>query len=200
MAMGLAICGNFRLILIHKMRAPPATLSSLADAGPVLSLGSFSKILAPGLRLGWIQTSPDMIARLISHGAVNSGGSLNHFTSNVVRHAIELGLQETHLTHLRETYRQRVATMHAALHEHLGESVSWRRPAGGYYFWLKLADTMNATDLRGRATKHRTGFQSGELFSCSGGLTNCLRLSFAHYDDTAIREGVGRLAALLTEP
>ena len=176
---------------------PPATMGSLADAGSVLSLGSFSKILAPGLRLGWIQTSPDMAARLISHGVVNSGGSLNHFTSNVVRHAIEMGLQERHLTHLRETYRLRVETMNAALHEHLGESVSWRRPAGGYYFWLELADTMNATDLRSRAMKHRTGFQAGEVFSCSGGLKNCMRLSFAHYDDAAIREGVGRLAALL---
>ncbi len=176
---------------------PPATLGSLADAGTILSLGSFSKILAPGLRLGWVQTSPDMVTRLISHGVVNSGGSLNHFTSNVVRHVIELGLQDTHLTHLRETYRRRVEAMNSALNEHLGESVSWHRPAGGYYFWLELAESMNATELRGRGAKHRTGFQPGEVFSCSGGLKNCLRLSFAHYDEAAILEGIERLAALL---
>ena len=183
--------------LLSYFDPPPATLGSLVDSGTILSLGSFSKILAPGLRLGWIQTSPDLAARLIGNGVVNSGGSLNHFTSNVVRHAIELGLQDTHLTHLRETYRRRVETMNAVLHEHLGESASWRRPAGGYYFWLELADTMDAADLRSKAMKYRTGFQPGELFSCTGGLTNCLRLSFAHYDEAAIRDGVGRLAALL---
>jgi DNA-binding transcriptional MocR family regulator len=75
---------------------PPATLGNLAGSGTVLSLSSFSKILAPGLRLGWIQSSPKLIERLLSNGVVNSGGSLNHFTSNVVRHAIDLGLQETH--------------------------------------------------------------------------------------------------------
>jgi DNA-binding transcriptional MocR family regulator len=79
---------------------PPATLGSLADSGTILSLGSFSKILAPGLRLGWIQSSPKLIERLVKRGAVNSGGCLNHFTSNVVRHAIELGLQEAHLGRL----------------------------------------------------------------------------------------------------
>ncbi len=176
---------------------PPATLGSLAESGTILSLGSFSKILAPGLRLGWIQTSPQLVERLIANGVVNGGGCLNHFTSNVVRHAIELGLQEAHLTRLRETYRRRVETMDLALHEHLEGAASWRRPAGGYYFWLELAETINATELRSRATEYQTGFQPGEYFSSRGGLRNCLRLSVAHYDDAAIREGVPRLAALL---
>jgi DNA-binding transcriptional MocR family regulator len=176
---------------------PPATLGSLADSGTILSLGSFSKILAPGLRLGWIQSSPKLIERLVKRGAVNSGGCLNHFTSNVVRHAIELGLQEAHLGRLRETYRRRVETMDAALHEHLEGRVSWSRPDGGYYFWLELADTIDATVVRDKAEKHQTGFQPGQLFSASGGLRNCLRLSFSHYDDAAIRDGIARLAASL---
>ena len=66
---------------------PPPALGTLADQGNILSLGSFSKILAPGLRLGWIQTSPPLMERLLDSGVINSGGSFNHFTSLVVREA-----------------------------------------------------------------------------------------------------------------
>ena len=70
---------------------PPPALGVLADQGNILSLGSFSKILAPGLRLGWIQAAAPLMERLLDSGVINSGGSFNHFTSLVVRAAIEQG-------------------------------------------------------------------------------------------------------------
>ncbi|MEE9231496.1 MAG: PLP-dependent aminotransferase family protein [Acidobacteriota bacterium] len=176
---------------------PPCTLGSFAESGTILSLGSFSKILAPGLRLGWIQGSAGLVERLVDSGVINSGGSFNHLTSNIVRRAIEMGLQESHLERLRDTYHRRVEIMDAALHRHLEDCVSWRRPDGGYYFWLELAESIDATVLRGRAVKRRVSFQPGENFSSCGGLKNYARLSFAYHDDAAIREGVARLGALL---
>jgi DNA-binding transcriptional MocR family regulator len=103
------------------------------------------------------------------------------------------------LVKLRETYRRRVETMDAALRQHLGGLATWQRPGGGYFFWLEFDKTVDTTALKARAADFRTGFQPGEVFSCKGELKNCLRLSFAHYGDGEISEGVARLGALLKE-
>jgi 2-aminoadipate transaminase len=185
--------------LLYYYDPPPAALGTLINEGNVLSLGSFSKILAPGLRLGWIQTSPDLMERLLDSGAVNSGGSFNHFTSHLVRHAMELGLQESFLEHLRDTYRARVEAMDEALRENLADLAHWDHPQGGYFFWLKFADSVDTGKFRKHAADYQTGFQPGVNFSADGGLHNYLRLSFAHYNEREIRQGIKRLARLIKE-
>jgi 2-aminoadipate transaminase len=192
----LVVADEVYQLLWHK-QAPPAALGTMTENGNILSLGSFSKILAPGLRLGWIQTSPELMEKLLDSGAVNSGGSFNHFTSHVVRHAIELGLQRSHLEELRQTYHSRVQTMDAALNEHFGALANWHRPEGGYFFWLKFAREVDTAELRCKAGDYQTGFQPGENFSSNGGLKNYMRLSFAHYGETDIQEGVARLGRLV---
>jgi len=183
--------------LLHYFDEPPPALGTMTGSGNILSLGSFSKIMAPGLRLGWIQTSPGLLEQIMGTGVVNSGGSFNHFTSHVMRHAIELGLQQSMLDRLRYTYRGRVETMDAALHEHLDGLATWRRPGGGYFFWLEFDQHVDTAEIRAKASQFETGFQPGGNFSCSGGLNNFMRLSFAHYRNDQIREGVARLGALL---
>ena len=185
--------------LLHYFKEPPPALGTMTESGNILSLGSFSKIMAPGLRLGWIQTSGDLMERLLGTGVVNSGGSFNHFTSHVVRHAIEMGLQQELLEKLRAAYRRRVEAMDEALHEHLDGLAHWKRPDGGYFFWLELEAGTDASALRKLAADYRTGFQAGEVFSCNHGLKNRLRLSFAHYGEDDIREGIARLGRLLKE-
>jgi DNA-binding transcriptional MocR family regulator len=185
--------------LLHYYDPPPPALGTLIDSGTVLSLGSFSKIMAPGLRLGWIQTAPVLMDKLLDSGAINSGGSLNHFTSHVVRHAIELGLQAQLLDHLRGAYRERVEAMDEALHEHLGDLASWTCPQGGYFFWLKFDRSVDTSRLRQHGEKYDTGFQPGANFSSSDGLHHYMRLSFAHYNRKDIREGVKRLANLIRD-
>lgn len=183
--------------LLYFRDPPPAALGTMIDRGRVLSLGSFSKIMAPGLRLGWIQTSPDLMNKLLDYGAINSGGSLNHFTSHVMRQAIELGLQSRHLHHLRETYRRRVEVMDEALRPFFADRAHWICPQGGYFFWLKLDESVDTAKLRTYADEFKTGFQPGVNFSAEGRLNNYLRLSFAHYGEDDIREGVRRLASLV---
>ena len=175
---------------------PPDALGTMTDSGTVVSLGSFSKILAPALRLGWIQTSPDMAKRLTGIGAINSGGSLNHFTSHIVRCAIDMGLQQAHLEKIRLTYKARAEAMDAALNEYLSGHATWVRPAGGYFFWVKLNENILAEELRPKADERQVGFVSGPLFSSRGALKNHIRLSFAYYDEADIREGIARLSAL----
>ncbi|HLF31638.1 MAG TPA: PLP-dependent aminotransferase family protein [Xanthomonadales bacterium] len=187
--------------LLFYYEPPPAAFGSLAEEqgedGTILSLGSFSKILAPALRLGWIQTSPTLLRRLLENASLSSSGSLNHFTSHVVRHAIDLGLQDQHLLALRAAYRGRVEAMDRALRKHLDGMAHWRKPRGGYFFWLELGQDADMRSLRQAASDHLTGFQPGPVFSHRGGFANCLRLSFAHYGEDDIAEGVQRLSRVL---
>ena len=185
--------------LLSYFDAPPPALGTMIDSRTVLSLGSFSKILAPGLRLGWIQTSPTLMQKLLRNGFVNSGGSINHFTSHVVRLAIDLGLQSAHVQQLRRAYRSRVEAMDHALHTQFGNLAQWIRPDGGYFFWLRFDDAVDTASLREKARELETGFQAGTIFSSRGELCNYLRLSFAHYHEDEILEGVARMRPLFDQ-
>lgn len=177
--------------------APPAPLAQQIDSGQVVSVGSFSKILAPGLRLGWLQAAPSVVDRLVNGGLIYSGGSLNHFTSNIVRVALENGLQQDYLETVQAIYRRRIDVMDMALQAHLGETVRYRKPDGGYFFWLELAESQDTVELQRQAATRKLGFLPGPRFSGNGGLRNCLRLSFAFYNEDELRDGIRRLAPIL---
>jgi DNA-binding transcriptional MocR family regulator len=172
-------------------------LASFVDSGTVLSLGSFSKILAPGLRLGWVQGRADRLQTLAQCGLLDSGGGLNPFTAAVVRSALELGLQGQHLDHLRQVYTGRLAALDAALQRHLAGQLSYRRPDGGFFIWARLADGMDAELLLRAAQAHGVGFRPGIRFSSQGGLADHMRLCFAYCDKARLVEGVARLGAVL---
>jgi 2-aminoadipate transaminase len=174
--------------------SPPPPLASFVDSGSVLSLGSFSKILAPGLRLGWVQGRSDRLQRLAQSGLLDSGGGLNPFTAAIVRGALELGLQQKHLDHLRQVYAGRLAVLDAALQRHLAGQISYRRPAGGFFIWARLADGWDAEALMETAQAHGVGFRPGVRFSSQGGLADHVRLCFAYYDEGRLAEGAAGLA------
>jgi len=177
---------------------PPPAIGTYAEQGNVLSLGSFSKILAPGMRLGWIQTDAAHMQTLLASGVINSGGSFNHYSSHIVRHAMEAGLLSGFMRQLRGSFCARVAAMDRALREHVGGRARWQVPQGGYFFWLELDRDVDAAKLRKQADEFRTGFQPGDVFSPEpGNFRNYLRLSFAHYTEPDIEEGVARLGQLL---
>jgi DNA-binding transcriptional MocR family regulator len=179
--------------------APPPPLAQFAAGGTVLSINSFSKILAPGLRLGWVQAAPDHIRRLVNSGLLDSGGGLNPFTSAIVRVAIEEGKQDTYLDHLHATYRRRIGVLDGALRRELGETAAYVRPEGGYFFWLRLPEGYDAASLMEYAGRHKVGFRPGVRFSSRGELRHYLRLSFAFYEEDLLAEGAARLAAALQD-
>ena len=182
--------------LLYYCEAPPPAYGTMTASEHVVSLGSFSKILAPGMRLGWIQTAEDLRNELRSSGFVNSGGSVNHISSHIVRQTIDNGSLESHIEKLRGVYGRRVQAMDEALHQHFGDIAEWTRPGGGYFFWLRFAESVDTTAIRESARKAAAGFQAGSLFSSKGELKNFLRLSFAHYNEDDIREGIKRLRPL----
>jgi DNA-binding transcriptional MocR family regulator len=184
--------------LLYYYDPPPPAYGTMSASERVISLGSFSKILAPGLRLGWIQTTPNLVEQFMNHGFVNSGGSINHISSLIVRQAIDNGSLELHIDYLRRVYRSRVEAMDEALHEHFDGIAKWVRPSGGYFFWLEFDESIDTAPLRKKARERQAGFQDGAVFSSRDQLNNCLRLSFAHYNDDDIRAGIARLRPLFS--
>lgn len=184
--------------LLHYGEPPPLPLASYGNRANVLSMGSFSKILAPGLRLGWIQAAPDRVQRFVRCGLVDSGGGLNHFTSNIVRVALQQGWQDGYLHDLRAIYRQRIEIMHESLASHLGGRLHYTMPRGGYFFWSELLSGANTSELLAPAHGQGVGFVPGIRFSSQDGLHRYFRLSFAHYSAEIIQEGIARLGNVLS--
>jgi len=199
----LSVQHNFLIVadevyhLLSYDAAPPPPLAFFAESGTVLGLGSFSKILAPGLRLGWVQAAPPHMTRLYTSGLLDSGGGLNPFTSALVRVVLEEGWEDAYLDGLHVTYRQRIAVLDAALQAQLGATVRYVTPTGGYFFWLQLPEACDGETLLQRAAAHKVSFRPGVRFSGCGGLRNYIRLSFAFYEEAQLREGVHRLRAAL---
>jgi 2-aminoadipate transaminase len=184
-------------LLTYGEQAPPPLASFLSE-DTVLSLGSFSKILAPGLRLGWVQASPPLLRPLAECGMLDSGGGLNPFTSALVLSAIEAGKLDAHLAGLRGEYGSRLQAMKAAIDEHLAGQVEYSQPRGGFFFWLRLADGRDSATLLTAAKKSKTSFVPGSAFSAKKQLRDRLRLSFSYNPPKALQAGVQRLAESLS--
>lgn len=194
---GFIIAADEVYQLLHHGTPPPPSFGTLIERGNVLSFGSFSKILAPGLRLGWIQANAELMGRLTASGVLVSGGNFNHFTSHIVRQMMEGGELISFVAELRSSYAARAEAMDAALRGELDGVATWQKPQGGYFFWLTLPAHINTEDLQAAARGAGTGFLSGSMCSSCGGLKNCLRLSFAHYSVPDIHDGIARLGRAL---
>jgi 2-aminoadipate transaminase len=194
---GFVIVADEVYQLLHHGTPPPASFGARHAEGRVVSLGSFSKILAPGLRLGWIQAAPEEMRPILASGALVSGGNFNHFTSHLVRQLMEGGELSAFVAELRERYAERAQAMDTALSRHLAGAARWMKPGGGYFFWLELREGKDAAALEAAARAAGTGFLPGSACSTSGGLPHCLRLSFAHYTVPEIHEGIARLRRAL---
>ena len=176
-------------------QSPPVPFAAHLGSQHVIALSSFSKILAPGLRLGWIHTDAAMIRKMIACGVLDSGGGMNPFTSAIVRSVIESGGLEQNIGKLVEVYQRRVRSMAGGLRLHL-PTAEFSAPHGGYFFWLRLPG-IDTQELRKQAQAHRVGLRQGALFSSQDGLRDHLRLSISFYEENEIGEGILRLKSAL---
>ncbi len=182
--------------LLGKNNEIPLPLSTF-NPNRVMSLGSFSKILGPGLRLGWIQCLPEYITALVKNGVLQSGGGINLFTAAIVESAIELGIQDEYLSIARNIYNKRRLFMLSVLKDELPIGVNFTEPKGGFFVWLKLPQTINTIDLHKKALKMNIDFKPGEFFSCEGNFRNYLRLCFTFYDEPRLQLACQKLCRLL---
>lgn len=184
--------------LLAYTQLPPRSFASYAgEVEQVISVNSFSKILAPGLRLGWIQAAEPIIKRLTGSGLLDSGGGLNPFTSAVVVNLIETGGLEENIANLRKVYTSRLNVLEIALQQYL-PTAEWHQPQGGFFHWVRLPG-IDAAELRARAQDFKVGLRQGMLFSSRSELQDYFRLCFSFYDPERIEEGVKRLRLCLKD-
>ncbi len=175
---------------------PPQPMTYYDTSGRVFSLGSFSKILAPGLRLGWIQAKPSLLEPFVTCGYLDSGGGFNPFVSSIVNSFIELDLQKDYLNLLKKKYQDRMLTLSEALRQHI-PALTFTDPDGGYFIWSCLPEGTDTEALLSQAHEHQVGFQTGIKFSSSKSLCNYLRFCFAFYEKKDLLEGVKRLSRII---
>ena len=176
--------------------SPPTTMASLGEN--VLSLGSFSKILAPGLRVGWIEGSPEQLKRLSKWGVIDSGGHLSHFASCVVAAAMKSRALDSHLEQLRKNFQERCWSLVGSLKSMLPEDCTVTNPHGGYFVWVKLPQHVDAREIASRSEEFGFLAKPGHLFTldaCSE--DSFLRLCFARLQPAQLAEGARRLAAAI---
>jgi len=178
---------------------PPASLYSLCPVGPVVRLGSFSKVLAPGLRLGWMLAAPEIIRRCTRSGQLDSGGGVNHFTAHVVAAFTELGLLDRQVETLREEYRRRRDALLDGLASHLPEGCDWVGPGGGFFVWLRLPEGVDSGALLSVAESAGVSYVPGARFYAGGGGERYCRLAFTLLSPEELEEGARRLAVAVRE-
>jgi len=177
-----------------------ATATPLAALDPtrnaVIYLGTFSKTLAPGLRLAWAVCPPGVAQQMVM---AKQGADLH---SSSLSQAIAIGFMERgwldeQIDRIRATYQQRRDAMVAALHQELPAGVTFAVPQGGLFLWLRLPEQVDTTALLAKAVEHKVVFVPGAPFHVDGRGGNCLRLTFATLTPERIGEGVRALGSVI---
>jgi 2-aminoadipate transaminase len=178
--------------------APVPALRALEDRW-VFYLGSFSKILAPALRAGWMVVPEELIPHLaaLKHAADIDTPSFSHWT---IARYLAGGQFPAHLQMLRGEYRRRRDAMLQALATHLPRGARWTRPASGMFVWVELPAELDSTALLSVAIEaEKVAFSPGEAFAAGGSrhASHCLRLNFTSCTPGEIEEGIERLARVV---
>jgi GntR family transcriptional regulator/MocR family aminotransferase len=173
-------------------------LRGMHHPGHVCSLGTFSKGLCPGLRIGWLVGDQDLIARL-AHLKRNT----DYHTSEVLQAALaefcRRGEYDHHLRRLRRTYRNRMRAAGEALRRHMPPGVRWTLPVGGYSLWLQFPAGISEEEVVTRAGRDGVLIAAGKHFFIGAPPSSCIRLSISRCDEDAIEHGIAVLGDHLTE-
>jgi DNA-binding transcriptional MocR family regulator len=161
-----------------------------------LYCGSFSKSLAPGLRVGWVCGAEPVISQLV---LMKQAADLHSSTLNQMAIAtVAEDIFDEHTTSLRKVYGARRDAMLRALETHMPEGVEWTKPEGGMFVWVTLPKHLDGGELlRQSLETQRVAFVPGQAFFADGSGANTLRLAFSLADDTKIDEGIKRLATVI---
>lgn len=176
------------ILAAHGARFPEG-----AYEGPVIYLGTLSKSLVPGLRVGWVVTEAGMIATLaLAKQSTDLSSSM--LTQAVALELIESGFETEHVPRIVDAYRERRDALCAALDRHLGEWFAWDVPPGGMFVWLRAKSPAFDTDaLYAHALEEKVAFVPGSVFDPEGRMTGALRLNFTRSAPERLAEGVLRL-------
>ena len=182
---------------------PPILALEIEQCGSIekartIYCGSFSKVLSPGLRVGWIVAAKPVISQLV---LMKQASDLHSPTINqmAIHWVAERGF-DRQVARICKVYRERRDVMLGALQHHMPEGVSWTKPEGGMFVWVTLPVGMDGAELLERALEKRDlAFVPGRAFFADGSGANTLRLNFSSMAPDEIEEGMRRLGSLLRE-
>ena len=176
---------------------PPPPLAARWAEGTVY-LGSFSKVLAPGLRLGYVVAPPALFPKLLQAkqaADLHSPG----FNQRVVHEVIRDGFLREHVPTIRARYKAQRDAMRAALEQHMPAGCHWNVPVGGMFFWVELPEGVDATAMLPKAVERGMAYVPGAAFFADHAKANTLRLSFVTVSPAQIEQGIGMLAQAIKE-
>ncbi len=164
----------------------------------VVLLGSFSKIVAPGMRLGWLIASQEIMRRII---IAKQGADFhtNNFAQRALHHYLISNPVAEHIARIRAGYASQAQAMIAALERHLPAGISFTRPQGGMFIWVTLPETADAMAILKDAVAQKVSFLPGAPFFTDGDGQRYMRLSYSQADEATIEEGIARLARVVLQ-
>jgi 2-aminoadipate transaminase len=167
-------------------------------SGNVIYTSTFSKILAPGLRLAWVVAPVDVIKKLVQakQGSDLHTSTLTQFIAYQIANSAWM---KTHIQTIRRVYKERRDVMLQTLEEYMPEGVNWTKPKGGLFLWVTLPGNCDTTEMFDKAVAAKVAYVPGESFFPLGGGKNTMRLNFSYSKPETIQEGIKRLAKMLKD-
>ncbi len=177
---------------------PVPPIASLDKEGWVIYLGSFSKVLAPGFRVGFAHGPSDLVNKM---ALAKQGVDLftNGFGQRVAERYLSLGLMKKHLPKIRRLYRHKRDVMLEALDETWPDNTEWTKPQGGLFLWTTVDPSIDTRELLPRAAEKGVIYVAGHGFYAGNPEVNHMRLNFSFPSDASIRKGIGILGEVLRE-
>ncbi|WP_203362565.1 PLP-dependent aminotransferase family protein [Bacillus sp. REN10] len=200
----LDICAQKRLPIIEDDiyrelwidSPPPPTLQSLDSNGHVLYIGSFSKTLTPGLRIGWIAGPEQVIERLAEIKKQTDYGS-SSLSQLVAAEWISSGLYEQHLSFVREELKKRRTAALQALEEHMSDLAEWDVPAGGFLIWLRMKESVHLKDICAKAYRAGISLNIGSIYTEES--VQAIRLSYGYASMEDFEKGIKQLRKIILD-
>lgn len=177
-------------------RSEPLPKMLTMNPGGVIYMGSFSKVLTPGIRLGYV-VAPVPLIRKLEQAKQAADLHTAQLTQMVVHEVVKDGFLGTHIPTIRKLYADQCQAMLAALTEYFPSAVSWTKPEGGMFIWLTLPKHIDSTKLLAEAIEQKVAFVPGASFYANAPELDTLRLSFVTVSPEKIREGVAILGKLI---
>lgn len=177
-------------------KEPPPSIFALSNGDHGIKVSSFSKIIATGLRMGWIMGPPALVSRI---AALRYDMGSSPFLGRVIAEMMRNGDLDRHIVNLRRTYAKKLERVEDALERYTSEYATYTRPLGGFFLWLQLRPGMSSRDVQMAANQRGVVVGQGPQFFADGQATNHVRLAFSYVAMEEIEEGIHRLGEAMAE-
>lgn len=191
----LAIVEDDPYSQLYYGQQPPPSLKSLDTYGGVIYLGTFSKMLIPGLRTGWI-TAPHQVVNRLAQEKQYIDLHSNNLSQIILHNCLEQDFLAGHLLFIRREYKKRRDIMINAIRRYCGEHLDFEAPDGGFYLWCNITSPISSSELLRRSAAAGVTFVPGEAFYLNDSERHQIRLCFATHNETLLNEGVRRLGQI----